>query len=270
MGGFRRYLAIQTVLPEAWENDRAFIRSLELLGRAGFDGVELNILDPAKEDPLRLAAFLGRFGLSFSMYATGLAARTAGLSLSSTDEQRRRRSVAWTREALAFSSAIGGGVIAGFLKGAAGEGSEAHRGRLRASLAELAPEAARLKAPLLVEAINHNESPLGHTIAEVRGLLGTLAGPFMQVLPDTWHMSIEEPPVEESLPANLAGVSSVHLSDDNRLLPGFGGLDFPKILDALETAGYQGKLAIEGNVRTSFDEDAARSADYLRAFIGAR
>ena len=40
MGGFRRYLAVQTVLPEAWENDRAFIRSLELLGRAGFDDVD--------------------------------------------------------------------------------------------------------------------------------------------------------------------------------------------------------------------------------------
>ena len=270
MGRFRYYLAIQTVLPEAYGNDRTFLRTLSELQRAGFDGVELNISDLRAEDPHRLAAFLGGLGLSFSMFATGLAARSQGLSLASTDEDRRRRSVEWTCDALSFSAEIGGGVIAGFLKGSLEETSDANREALRRSLAELAPEAARRKAPLLVEAINRRESPIGHRLQEVRDLIGGNAGPFLQVLPDTWHMSIEEPPVEASLVRHMGSFSSLHLSDDNRFFPGFGGLEFGRILSALESAGYRGKLAVEGNVKTDFAADAVRAADYLRPLIGER
>lgn len=270
MGRFRFYLAIQTVLPDHYGGDPEFARTLAELGRAGYDGVELNISDFHAEDPHRLASFLGGFGLTFSQFATGLAARSQGLSLASIDEDRRRRSVSWTREALAFSAAIGAGVIAGFLKGGMEETSDAHRKALCRSLAELAPEAARLRTPLLVEAINRGESPLGHSVQEVRGLIGAKAGPFVQVLPDTWHMSIEEPPVEVSLAPHIGSFSSVHLSDDNRFFPGFGRLDFGKILAALESGGYRGKFAVEGNVRENFAEEAARTADYLHAFIGER
>lgn len=269
MPGFRLSLAIQTVLPPDYRRDRAFIDSLKALQEAGFDGVELNIRDPRSEDPQSLARFLAEFGLSFSMLATGLAAKAEGFSLAATDEARRRESVRWTRESLAFASRIGGGVIAGFLKGAMSESSPAHREQLRRSIAELAPEALRLKAPFLVEAVNRFESPLGHSLAEVHALIGENANPFLQILPDTWHMSIEEEHIEASLVQYRDHFSSVHLSDNNRFFPGYGGLDFGRIIGVLESMGYQGKLAIEGNVRTTFIEDARRSADYLRAFLRA-
>ena len=103
MPGSRPYLAIQTVLPPDYRRDRDFIRTLEALREAGYDGVELNIRDPRKEDPQALAAFLAGFGLSFSMLATGLAAKAEGLSLAAADEQRRRESVQWTAESLDFA-----------------------------------------------------------------------------------------------------------------------------------------------------------------------
>jgi sugar phosphate isomerase/epimerase len=270
MPGSRFYLAIQTVLPPDYRGDPAFARSMEALQEAGFDGVELNIRDPRSEDPQALAGFLGEFGLSFSMLATGLAAKAEGLSLATTDEARRKESVRWTVESLAFASSIGGGVIAGFLKGAMTESSPAHREQLRRSIAELAPEAQRLKAPFLVEAVNRFESPLGHSLAEVHELIGENANPFVQVLPDTWHMSIEEEYIEASFVRYRDRFSSIHLSDNNRFFPGCGGLDFGRIIGVLDSMGYQGKLAIEGNVKTTFIEDARRSAAYLRVFLRAR
>ncbi len=269
MPGFRFYLAIQTVLPESYRDDRAFLDSLSALQQAGFDGIELNIRDPHAEDPSRLAAFLGGFGLSFSMFASGLAARSKGFSLAATDEALRRKSVAWAREVLGFAAAAGGGVIAGFLKGAMHETSPAHREQLRTSLAELAPEALRLKTPLLVEAINRFESPLGNSLGDVMELIGQSPNPFLQILPDTWHMSIEEEYIESSLVRYRDHFSSLHLSDNNRFFPGYGGLDFGRIISVLESTGYRGKLAIEGNVKTTFIEDARRSAEYLRAFLRA-
>jgi sugar phosphate isomerase/epimerase len=267
MPGSRLYLAIQTVLPPDYRRDPAFGRSLEALREAGFDGVELNISDPLGEDPQALAGFLREFGLSFSMLATGLAAKAQGLSLATTDEARRQEAVRWTAGSLAFASRIGGGVIAGFLKGAMAESSPAHREQLRRSIAELAPEARRLETPFLVEAVNRFESPLGHSLAEVDELIGENANPFVQILPDTWHMSIEEEHIEASLVRYRERFSSLHLSDNNRFFPGRGGLDFGRIIGVLESMGYQGKLAVEGNVKTTFIEDARRSAAYLRAFL---
>jgi len=269
MPGFRYPLAIQTTLPDAYRHDPLFIGSLKALQESGFDGVELNIRDPRREDPLALAGFLADFGLSFSMLATGIAARSEGLSLAATDEARRRESVQWTLECLAFASTIKGGVIAGFLKGTMAENTPAHRAQLECSIAEIAPEALRLRTPFLVEAINRFESPLGHSLAEVHELIRASENPCLQMLPDTWHMSIEESPMDAALIRFKDHYTSVHLSDDNRLLPGFGGLDFERIIGVLDGLGYRGKLAIEGNVKVSFVEDARMSADYLRPILRA-
>jgi sugar phosphate isomerase/epimerase len=82
-------------------------------------------------------------------------------------------------------------------------------------------------------------------------------------------MSIEEQYIEASFVRYRDYFSSVHLSDNNRFFPGYGGLDFGKIIGVLEAMGYRGKLAIEGNVKTTFVEDARRSAEYLRPFLRA-
>ena len=268
MPGFRHYLAIQIVLPEDYLRSLPFAADLRALQRAGYDGVELN-LDPEVEDPLRLRGFLADFGLTLSMLATGRSARMRGLSLAAAEEARRREAVRWTREALAFSAAIGGGagVIAGYLKGAMGKDTPLHRLQLRNSVAELGPAAQRLETPLLVEAVNRFESPLGHTLAEVAELLGEPANPFLWILPDTWHMGIEEAYPEAALVRFKGRYGLVHLSDSNRLFPGEGGRGFGRILAVLEALGYDGRLAVEGNLQHGLAEDATRAAEFLRPLL---
>ena len=114
-----------------------------------------------------------------------------------------------------------------------------HRQQLRRSLGELAPDAERRKVPLLVEAINRFESPLGNSLGDVVDLIGGSPNPFLQILPDTWHMSIEEEHIESSLVRYRDHFSSVHLSDNNRFFPGYGSLDFGRIISVLESAGYR-------------------------------
>jgi len=61
--------------------------------------------------------------------------------------------------------------------------------------------------------------------------------------------------LREALRIHRACFSSFHLSDNTRHFPGFGALDFAAIIGMLDELDYQGKLAIEGNVRTSFAAD---------------
>jgi sugar phosphate isomerase/epimerase len=255
MGRYRYFFAIQTRLPEDYLTDTEFRRNLEALQRLGFDGVELNIRNPEIVEPARLKAYLAEFGLVLSMFASGLTAKADQLSLATSDEARRRQAIDRTARFLEFAHEFGAGVIAGYLKGTPQDNGPGARERLAAAALELAPVADRLKTPLLIEAVNRYESPVGHSLADAWDIARRAGSPFVQILPDTFHMNIEEVNMKQALISHRACFSSLHLSDNTRHFPGFGALDFAAIIGMLDEMGYRGKLAIEGNVRTSFVAD---------------
>jgi 5-keto-L-gluconate epimerase len=267
MGGYRYFLAIQMRLPEDYTQNAEFRRNMQTLQRLGFDGVELNIQDPESVDPARLKAYLGEFGLVLSMFASGLTAKTYQLSLATADEARRRESIRRTARFLEFAHEFGGGMIAGLLKGAPQENDPAARERLAASVLELSPVADRLKTPLLIEAVNRYESPVGHSLADTWDIARRAGSPFVQILPDTFHMNIEEVNMEQAMREHRACFSSLHLSDNTRHFPGFGALDFAKIITILDKLDYQGKLAIEGNVQKSFAADVEVAMQHLASLL---
>jgi sugar phosphate isomerase/epimerase len=267
MGRYRYFLAIQTLLPEDYRNDAAFRGRLKTLQEWGFDGIELNIREPEAVRPDDLKQFLGDFGLVLSVFATGFTAKTAKLSLAATDQTRRKESVRRTKDFLAFAAAFGAGAVAGFLKGAPGESSAEHLANLKTSVAELAPEALRLKTPFIIEAINRFESPLGNSLEEVWQIIRDVKNPYVHILPDTWHMNIEESNMEAAMIRHRERFINFHLSDNNRFLPGFGALDFKKIIGVLDALGYSGRLALEANLKGSFSEDVTKSMEYLAPLL---
>jgi sugar phosphate isomerase/epimerase len=270
MGRYQYFLAIQTRLPEDYLKDAEFHRNLETLQRLGFDGVELNIQDPERVEPARLKTYLAEFGLVLSMFASGLTAKTYQLSLAAADEARRREAIRRTTHFLEFAHEFGAGVIAGYLKGSPQEAGPGARERLATSVQELAPVADRLKTPLLIEAVNRYESPVGHSLADTWDIARRAGSSFVWILPDTFHMNIEEVNMEQALRTHLACFSSLHLSDNTRHFPGFGALDFAGIIAILDRLGYQGKLAIEGNVKTSFAADVELAMQHLGPLLAKR
>jgi D-psicose/D-tagatose/L-ribulose 3-epimerase len=267
MEHYRFYLALQTLLPDGYRQNREFIESMKVLQSFGFNGVELNIRDPDRVDPEDLKSFLKEFDLGLSMFATGFTAKTEGLSLASTDENKRALSVRRAKEFLAFARQFGAGIIAGFLKGTSGERTEAHREALKQSIAEVSEEAARLATPFLVEAINRFESPLGNSLDDTWSLVEGSNRGYTYILPDTWHMNIEESNMEAAIITHRDHFISFHLSENNRYFPGYGALDFKHIVGILDACGYRGKLAIEGNIKKSFAEDVRRAMELLAPIL---
>lgn len=263
MGRYRYPLGLQMLLPDDYPTRAEFARSLETLRRLGFDGVELNIRDPEAVDPGRLKAHLAGFGLVLSMFASGLTAKTSRLSLATDEEARRAESVRRTVGFLEFAREFGAGVIAGYLKGSPEDAKPGNRDRLRASVAEIGPVADRLRVPFLLEAVNRYESPYGHSLADTWDLAREARTPFVQILPDTFHMNIEEANMAEALTLHQGCFTSLHLSDNTRRFPGFGAIDFGRVLAILDGIGYPGKLAIEGNLGRGLVEDVEAAMRYL-------
>jgi len=261
-------VSFQTVLPEKFQSDPAFRSLLILLRGLGFQGVELNISDPLECKPEIVTDFLSQFGLELSMYATGSTAKRFGLSLSHSEESVRKHSVEKCRQMIDWAAGARAGLIIGLLKGGVCQDPEGARVRLGRSLVEIAPTAAKHAVPILLEATNRRESSTANTLEETIGLLeGLDAGGFF-VLPDTFHMSIEEADMFQSLERWHTRFISIHLSDDNRRFPGYGRVDFGRVIHVLKGVGYMGRFAIEGNALGAIETELRASMEHLTALLG--
>jgi D-psicose/D-tagatose/L-ribulose 3-epimerase len=259
-------LGIQTLLPENYE-DSAFRDRLALLQQFGFTGIELNIVRPERIEPGHLQGLLAEYGLRMTMFASGATANAEGLSLSHADQSLRTASVRRCTEFIDFAAAFGAGVIVGFLKGSAGPGKDAAAGRLRDSLARLESHAREREVPLLIEATNRYESSVANSLGETADLIRGFQNPYLRILPDTYHMNIEERSMLAALVRYGDLYDSVHISDNNRYFPGLGAIDFYAVMRFLKDVGYHGSVAIEGNLRGGFEEDLCASMSYLQPVL---
>jgi D-psicose/D-tagatose/L-ribulose 3-epimerase len=263
-------LSLQTVLSDDFTDNQGLQALLETLRELGFWGVELNIGNISGVTLENVRRFLDRFDLKLSMLASGLMAKRDGLSLSHPDEEARRRSVARCREMIDWVAGSEAGVIVGFLKGGpAADGEEARR-RFSRSLAEIIPHAEARSVAVLIEATNRYESAIANTLNQAAGFLEGYPAACAQILPDTFHMNIEEPDMLGALRAHWNRVSSIHLSDNNRFFPGFGAIDFGRFTAFLTAEGYRGRLAIEGNVFTDMQSDIRASMRRLAPLLDAQ
>jgi sugar phosphate isomerase/epimerase len=260
-------LGIQTVLPEKYREDEEFRNNMKTLQEFGFSGVELNMAHPDKVDLADVISFLKEFDLELTMFASGLTAKTYNLSLSSADAETRQRSVKKCQEMIDFVAGTEMGIIVGFLKGGAVPDIPKAKACFAESIQQISPYAADKKVPILIEATNRYESAVSNSLEDAVEFIKDLQNPFMRILPDTYHMNIEEADGFGALAKYAEYYDSFHISDNNRFFPGFGAIKFGEFIQFLKARNYQGSLAIEGNIKASFIEDVKVSMEYLNPLL---
>ncbi len=124
-------------------------------------------------------------------------------------------------------------------------------------------------AAVLLEPLNRYESRYLNSVADNLRLLAQVDHPNAGLLPDTFHMSIEESSIPEALRIAGDSVRHVHLGDNNRLLPGAGSLDWDGVFQALRDIGYDGAVNLEcsttGDPHTTLPANASLLRDLIRA-----
>lgn len=239
-------------------------RLFEFLQKMGFYGVELNLLDFEAIAPEELVSYLAEFDLKVTMIASGGYAKKCGLSLSTGNEEIRMKTVAQVTKMLHYAEKLQAGVICGFIKG----NSEGQKNiciqQMEKSLAQLEQNGALEDAKLYLEATNHYEALLVNTMEEGNRFF-QLADAKIAVLPDTYHMNIEEKTWRRHLVKYRNIYKNLHISDNNRYYPGFGSLAFERILRILDAFGYEGTISIEGRNMGTLEEDIRHSCNYLRS-----
>ncbi|QRG69479.1 sugar phosphate isomerase/epimerase family protein [Brevibacillus choshinensis] len=112
---------------------------------------------------------------------------------------------------------------------------------------------------IYVEPINRYESFLFNKISQIAKACMHASSSALSILVDTFHTNIEEQNVVEELKKYSDLIGYVHLSDSNRLIPGFGHIDFKTIVDSLNSNGYRGYLSFECFLNNSDELTMARS-----------
>lgn len=245
-------------------------RGMECAKQLGYDGVEISVLDSAKIDREELLRGLERLKLRVFALATGQTYYTDGFSLYDAAEDKRVRAVERIFGAIDLARELDCKVILGGIRGTIKgpqESVEALRARGARAIGECAEYGRERGVELLLEPINRYETNVVNTLKDGAELIAQLGARNVTLLPDTFHMNIEESDIPKNLAQAGGLVGYVHVADSNRWAPGFGHIPFAPILKQLNAMGYCGPIGVEVLPKPTSYEAAVQAIRELRALM---
>lgn len=108
-------------------------------------------------------------------------------------------------------------------------------------------KAEKRKLEVVFEILNRYETHQVRTVEEGLDLLSKVGAGNLKLLPDAYHMNIEEADPAAALRAGAENIGLYHAADSNRCGVGEGHTDFAAQVDALNEIGYRGPIIIETN-----------------------
>lgn len=218
---------------------------IESLKATGYDGVEIPLFEGKVADYERLGRRLKDTGLA----ATGIAVMAGGSAIS-PDRAERQKALDHLKWLADCTAALGGDVFAGPFYHPLGEfsgrGPTADEVKWCAEVhKDAAQYAALLDVALAVEPLNRFECYFLNTIEQAVALCQAVDEPNYGYLFDTFHTNIEENDVPALIAPTVKWIKHVHISENNRGVPGAGHIQFQPIFKELKAAGYDGWMTIE-------------------------
>lgn len=239
---------------------RGLEESVKKAAELGYQGIELAIPGAADAKASSLSRCLSKYNMEVSAISTGLVYAVSGISLLGTPEAALPVFVELINVAADFGKKVNIGRSRGFKKNLSlNEAAD----KLKEVLAPLMDHAARKNVTLLLEPVNRYEIDWINSVGEGAAVLDRIQNNCLGLMPDVFHMNIEDPSIGDSLVKHKKYIKYVHLADSNRHAPGRGHLDFNEVFSALKTIGYTGWVSVEILPVPSPDEAARQAADYL-------
>ncbi len=270
-------LAYMMTTPEAgamslcWHGDAGYV--IGRVAEIGYDGIELQVRDPAEFDHAAIAKLAEDAGIAISAVSTGAIGASDNLYLSSPDAGTRRRAIDRFRAVLNLAAEYGVDASIGRFRGSgkiAGS-HDAAVGWLREALDELLPVAESLGNKIVLEPQTRYIGDVLNTIAETVAFIRTFDTLSLTFEADFHHQSLEEPSLIASLVAGQRSglMSYVQVSDSTRHAPGSGSYNWTDLMATLQAAGYDGWVAMEFTQGHDSDRAAQQAYRVVRGALDA-
>ncbi len=215
--------------------------------KTGFDGVEIPIFEGTPDDYAALGRMLDGLGLQRTAVA---ALGDPEHDLISPSVQVRAAAVERMKWVLECSAALGAERVSGPLHSVlgqfSGEGPTSDEmERAVESQHRVAEHAASSGVTVGLEALNRFECYLANTMDDLCALVRRVDHPNIKAMYDTFHANIEETDPVGALTHNKDEIVHIHISENDRGVPGRGNVDWDGTFDAIKAIGYDDWLTIE-------------------------
>lgn len=227
--------------------EKGHLADIRRIKELGYDGVEIPVL---RGEPQHYA-WLGK-----ELDAIGLRRTTTSVIPSpdanpvSSDPDIRKAGIAHLDWALDCAIALGAESIGGPFHAPIGHftgsgptedelnfGADAHR--------RMAERAGANGIFLSLEQLNRFETYFLNTMEQARSYVSRVEHSAFRIMYDTFHANIEERSQARAIETIAGDIGIVHISENDRGIPGRGHIDFDEIFSTLRRTGYDGWIAIE-------------------------
>lgn len=254
----------------------AFVALRDDLGRCvdqcaelGYDGVELALRHHSQVNVAYLQQRLASTGLEIPCISTGQIFAEDRIYFthpdSSVREEAVRRVTAMIRLAAEFQAKVNTGRVRGTIH--EGEYPQIARRRYLECMSRCADVAEPLGVELIVEPVNRYEVNFINNCMEGLEIVRACRRACVRLMPDLFHMNIEDASFHDVLIAVAEVTSYIHIADSNRLAPGSGHLPFESIFQTLKEIQYNGWLTAEILPKPEPVLAAKKTIDFLRRYF---
>jgi D-psicose/D-tagatose/L-ribulose 3-epimerase len=123
-------------------------------------------------------------------------------------------------------------------------------------LRELAEYASDYGIDLVIEPLNRYSTPICTSSEDAKYIVNQLNHENMGLMLDTFHMNIEEDSIYETIVVTSSLLRHIHVSDNNRKMPGFAHIDFDEVVRALKKIKYSKFITFEPTIQnTNYEND---------------
>ncbi|AEV29805.1 sugar phosphate isomerase/epimerase [Sphaerochaeta pleomorpha str. Grapes] len=257
-------------MPNAFVVFRGLPQSIRLAHEIGYDGVELALKRPDEITRSELKGLLKENHMQVSAVSSGQV--FAARNLFFTEEDKEKRAELYS-------------TFCGFIDLAGDFGQLVNIGRTRGSISGRDPmlceqlfldmagslsEYAQTKGvELILEPVNRYEIDFINNLDACVSLVKKVNKNNFTMMPDVFHMNIEDDHIGKSLIRNSEFVRYIHFADSNRHAPGDGHMPWDEIFDALSSIGYDGWTTVEILPFPDPETAARRSVAFLRENYGS-
>jgi sugar phosphate isomerase/epimerase len=221
-------------------------KGVQELSELGYEGIELSLRTPEDVDSSDLTDLLEKYDMKLFSIATGQSFIEDGYALFHEVSEYREKAVNRIKGYIDIVATVHGSVIIGGIRGklnASDTGGQYTAGCVAVDTCLLYAE--KKKVVLLLEALNRYETNLFNSLRSCFDFVKLRNSEYLKILPDTFHMNIEEASLKGSLNQIAEYIGAIHCADNNRLAPGMGHVDFAEVLSDVHRYAHLSYLGIE-------------------------
>lgn len=258
-------IAAENALPSAFVVWRGFEKSIMKASEYGYHGVELALKTADDVNPGKLNRWLEKYNLEVSCISTGQVFAALGLYFTHPDKEVRDKAVKVLNDLILLAGDFGKMVNIGRVRGYIAEGQTYRTAEdlFIETAGKICETADKYGVTVVIEPVNRYEINFVNNLDEGALLVSKLKNKNTGLMPDLFHMNIEDARIGESIKRNAHLIKYIHFADSNRMAPGQGHINYDEVFDALYESGFNGWAAVEILPKPDPDTAAKQAAEFL-------